>query len=131
MDDVYNGFVARVAEGRGMTPEQVDKIAGGRVWTGSQAKELGLVDELGGLDRALDYAALDLGVTNRHDLQVIMMPQPKGPLAKFLELIEGQVMIGNFLDTHRQTLVTLDKMLSRLETNSGISASAPGWAQSR
>ena len=55
--DVYELFVKRVSEGRGMTPEAVDNIAQGRVWTGADALKIGLVDELGGLDLALQRAA--------------------------------------------------------------------------
>jgi protease-4 len=53
----YKQFISLVAEGRGMTLEEVDKIAQGRVWVGTQALELGLVDELGGLEEAVTYAA--------------------------------------------------------------------------
>ena len=53
----YELFVKRCAEGRGMSVEAIQKIAEGRVWTGAAAKELGLVDELGGLDKALEIAA--------------------------------------------------------------------------
>jgi protease-4 len=53
----YNEFLTRVAEARKMTTEQVDKIARGRIWSGSEAKGLGLVDQLGGLDQAVDSAA--------------------------------------------------------------------------
>lgn len=53
----YKLFVQRCADGRGMSSEAIEKIAEGRVWTGSTAKELGLVDELGGLDKALEIAA--------------------------------------------------------------------------
>jgi protease IV len=56
MEGVYRAFVARVADGRGKTPEAVHAIAQGRVWTGSQARELGLIDQIGGLDAALAEA---------------------------------------------------------------------------
>ena len=52
----YDLFLTRCSDGRGISKEDLDKIAQGRVWTGSKAKELGLVDELGGLDKALDIA---------------------------------------------------------------------------
>lgn len=52
----YDLFLTRCSEGRGISKEELDKIAQGRVWTGSKAKELGLVDELGGLDKALEIA---------------------------------------------------------------------------
>ena len=56
LDRIYADFVGKVAAGRGMTLEQVDEVARGRVWTGSDALQRGLVDELGGLRRALDVA---------------------------------------------------------------------------
>ncbi len=55
--DFYELFLDRVAKGRGMTRDEVNEIAQGRVWTGVQAKEKGLVDELGNLDDAVAYAA--------------------------------------------------------------------------
>lgn len=57
----YDLFLTRCSEGRGISKEDMDKIAQGRVWTGSKAKELGLVDELGGLDRALEIAVAKAG----------------------------------------------------------------------
>jgi protease-4 len=57
IESVYTTFVTKVAEGRNMTFEEVDKIAQGRVWTGKQALENGLVDELGGLEDAIKLAA--------------------------------------------------------------------------
>ncbi|NMP32375.1 signal peptide peptidase SppA [Thalassotalea sp. M1531] len=53
----YEDFISLVAENRMMTPEQVDQVAQGRVWSGSKAKELGLVDELGSLEYAVELAA--------------------------------------------------------------------------
>ena len=58
----YELFVKRCAEGRGMSVEDIQKIAEGRVWTGAAAKELGLVDELGGLERAIEIASQKAGV---------------------------------------------------------------------
>ena len=62
VEDFYITFTQRVADGRGLTREYVDSIARGRVWTGLQAKELGLVDTLGGLPLALHIAAEEAGV---------------------------------------------------------------------
>lgn len=60
----YDLFLTRCTEGRGISKEELDKIAQGRVWTGSTAKELGLVDELGGLDKALEIAKAKADVDN-------------------------------------------------------------------
>ena len=69
--DIYNLFVKRVADGRAMTPEAVNDIAQGRVWTGLDAKNIGLVDELGGLDEALKYAA---ELANLEDFKLKELP---------------------------------------------------------
>jgi protease-4 len=57
VDEIYDQFLGRVAEGRKMTKDQVNVIARGRVWTGFDAKKIGLVDELGGLNDAIAFAA--------------------------------------------------------------------------
>lgn len=62
VDDIYDTFLQRVADGRGMTTEEVHKIAQGRVWTGAKAKEIGLVDELGDLNDAIAIAAKAAGL---------------------------------------------------------------------
>lgn len=62
VNEGYDLFLTRCSEGRGIDKEELDKIAQGRVWTGSMAKELGLVDELGGLDKALEMAVAKAGV---------------------------------------------------------------------
>ena len=62
VDDIYADFLQRVSEGRKMTTEQVNNIARGRVWTGTDAVKIGLVDELGGLKDAIAYAAKAAGI---------------------------------------------------------------------
>lgn len=81
-EQVYDEFKARVAQGRNMTPEQVEQVAQGRVWTGKRAVEVGLVDELGGLDEAIAKAAELAGI---EEYSVIMFPQPKRLLDIFRE----------------------------------------------
>jgi protease IV len=83
MEEVYKAFVARVADGRRMAPEQVLPIAQGRVWTGSKAKELGLVDEIGGLDAAIAEARKLAGVDKTAGLEVY----PPAPTIR--DLLEG------------------------------------------
>lgn len=94
MDQVYDSFIARVAKGRKMEPQDVDKVAGGRVWSGRGALAAGLVDEIGGLSEALDYAAKLAGRKSRGDLNVVIMPRPKTALEQLAELFEGQVLSG-------------------------------------
>lgn len=71
IETIYTTFVNRVAQGRNMTFEEVDEIAQGRVWTGIDAKRLGLVDEIGGLDDAVAYAS---ELVNTSDYKVRNFP---------------------------------------------------------
>ena len=64
VDDIYDQFLSRVAEGRGMTKERVNEIARGRVWTGRDALEIGLVDKLGGIQDAIAYAAKKANISS-------------------------------------------------------------------
>ena len=69
MDRIYNGFVARVATGRGLSDDRVRAIAQGRVWTGAQAKEYGLVDQIGGFYEAVDRARTLAGIKGEARLE--------------------------------------------------------------
>ena len=77
----YKLFVKRCAEGRSMSIEAIEKIAEGRVWTGSAAQELGLVDELGGLDKALSIASLKAGIEN---YSIISYPEKENLLLSLM-----------------------------------------------
>lgn len=90
LDHVYDSFVARVAAGRGMDPDAVEAVARGRVWTGAQALERGLVDELGGLDAALDYAR------GGAEMRVDVFPRPLSGFEQLMELLEGGVRTAAF-----------------------------------
>jgi len=100
-DDLYGQFVNAVAEGRNLPPDTVRNLATGQVYTGSQALELGLVDELGGLDRAIEVAGELVGVTApvveeygisgpwwSGLLQQLRLPLGEDELA-FLRMLEG------------------------------------------
>ena len=73
-DLFYTDFVQRVADGRGMTVEAVDAIARGRVWTGADAAERGLVDELGGLRTAVRRAKVLAGLDAEAKVRIIGYP---------------------------------------------------------
>ncbi len=88
VDEIYDQFKTRVAEGRGMTKEQVDVVARGRVWTGVDAKSVGLVDELGGLRDAINHAADKAGIKEQ---KVLYYPNvEKDPIEEILEQIAEQ-----------------------------------------
>ncbi|MFQ5722965.1 MAG: signal peptide peptidase SppA [Terriglobia bacterium] len=79
MRDVYDNFLEGVSNGRGLAVEEVDRIAKGRVWLGSEAKELGLVDELGGLERAVELAKELAGIPPEEGVEYKIFPRPKTP----------------------------------------------------
>ncbi len=86
MQATYDQFVERVAESRHTTPEKIDQIAQGRVWTGQQARQIGLVDELGGLAVALKAAKLRAHIPLDEEVQLVMYPQARS----FFEVLSEQ-----------------------------------------
>jgi len=86
VENVYARFTDIVSEGRGMTTEQVENLAQGRVWTGTEAVANGLADEIGNIQDALTYAALSIdGVTSLDDVTVVEYPKPLTTLDLLLE----------------------------------------------
>lgn len=75
-DNIYDTFVSNIAESRELTKEQVIDLAGGRIWTGAAAKERGLVDELGGLDHAIEIASQQAELSDG-DFRVRTYPTPR------------------------------------------------------
>lgn len=91
-DEIYERFVDRVAQGRGLSPERVDEIGRGRIWSGADAREIGLVDELGDIElaimRAKELAGLhaDAPVQNVQAPQKLLLPTADDPSAFVREL---------------------------------------------
>jgi protease-4 len=86
----YRAFLDRVALSRGKTTAEVDTIAQGRVWSGAQAKELGLVDELGGLRRALDLARERAGIAEDATVELRIYPVKRSLLEALLASFPGR-----------------------------------------
>lgn len=89
LDATYAAFIRRVAVGRDLDPAAVETIAGGRVWTGAQALELGLVDRLGGLNEAFAAARELIAAPPGVALEVRIMPESPPLLDRLLSLAEG------------------------------------------
>jgi ClpP class serine protease len=87
--------------------EEVDRLGGGRVWTGGQAKVLGLVDQLGGLDTALRVAREEAGIPAEMGVRLVFFPQPKHLLETLLQHLTGQVKIAMPLPAPVRQLVRL------------------------
>lgn len=95
IDHTYNKFVSKVAENRNMSYEDVLPIAGGRIWAGYKALELGLVDKIGGLDEALKSAAERAGI---EDFAVKNYKKPMDPFDIFLNELLKNINIEIDLD---------------------------------
>ena len=88
VDDIYERFLQVVAEGRAMSRDEVHAVAQGRVWTGRQALARGLVDELGGLRRAVVLAQVRAGIDAEDEVTLVPYPSPRS----FVEVLTGAVM---------------------------------------
>lgn len=106
IEDIYDLFTQRVADGRGMTQAAVDSIAQGRVWTGNDAIKIGLVDEIGGLDIAIQAAADAAKMTNykikelpvyKKDFQSILNQYTGGWIQTKEELMREELGDENYL----------------------------------
>lgn len=92
----YQLFVKRCADGRGMSVEAIEKIAEGRVWTGATAQEIGLVDELGGLNRALEIAAEKAEV---EAYSIVNYPSQSGFFSSLMNEGKDDYINGKMLET--------------------------------
>ena len=91
VERIYGKFTELVANGRNKTVEEVDEIAQGRVWTGAEALEIGLVDKIGTLEDALNYAVLSVdGAESLQDVQIVEYPKPQTTLEILLEELTGE-----------------------------------------
>ena len=80
----YEEFLPKVAKGRGKSTDEIDKIGQGRVWTGQQGKERGLVDEYGGLDKAIEIAKQLANIPEDKGVQRVIMPRPPSFLEQLM-----------------------------------------------
>jgi protease-4 len=87
----YETFITKAAEGRDRTREEIDAVAQGRVWTGVQALENGLVDQLGGLDAAVAVAREKAGIPADEKVQLVVVPERRGFLQMLLRQQEEEV----------------------------------------
>lgn len=94
LDSVYTTFISHVVKGRHLSVEKAESIAKGHVWTGREAIKLGLVDEIGGLDKVLDDTAKKLGVVSRDKLQVVHLPAAQGAMDMILHMLTAQSSFG-------------------------------------
>ena len=111
VDEVYSDFLRKVAEGRNQPLATIEKIAEGRVWSGADALELGLVDELGGLEKAIAHAAKMADMSE--GVQVKDYPKPTDFLEELMKNLTGSASI-------RQSSPAIEKFESVLDEISSI-----------
>ena len=85
LDRVYVDFTSKVADGRKLPKEKVLEIAKGRIWSGEDAKGLGLVDELGGFDTALNLVKKAINVSEKEEVKIVVFPREKTLLESLME----------------------------------------------
>ncbi|MDY0096552.1 MAG: signal peptide peptidase SppA [Candidatus Vecturithrix sp.] len=110
----YDEFLQCVADGRGMTVEAVDAVAQGRIWFGKQAIELGLVDHLGGFDRAVAVLKEELDISQDQDIQLVEYPKMDNPFEQLLKRIR-QVPMGASIPQELQRIQHVLEELTRLQ----------------
>jgi len=118
----YDQFLTKVAEGRNMTKDEVNAVGRGRVWTGRQAKEIKLVDELGGLTKAIELAKGLAGIAREEEVRLVVWPKKK----TFWESLLGRRTPESLLDMRpglKQAALAL-----RLMERNRVWAVMPFWS---
>ena len=121
VEDIYQTFIGHVAEGRGITKDEVDAIGQGRVWSGANAMDIKLVDEFGGLKRAIAIAAEKAGV---EEYRVVDLPKQKDPIQSLMEDLSGNakmMILGDeFVYIYKQY-----QQVTNMVKNQGVQARMP------
>lgn len=118
---IYDDFITKVAEGRDMTKTEVNDIGEGRVWTGSNAMNINLIDEYGGLDDAITGASK---LANMTDYRIYELPKQQDPIQKLFSQIEKEVKIS-WLKLELGDQYKYYKTLEDLKDLKGIQARMP------
>ena len=112
IEDVYKTFISRVSEGRGISTKQVDNIGQGRVWSGYDAKKIGLIDEFGGIEKAIESAA---ALAEIEDYRTISLPKQKDPFTEFLDGL-NQTKLSDILSDeldliNKKDIISIQEMI--------------------
>jgi protease-4 len=107
----YDHFTTKVAQGRHLTKEEVNEIGRGRVWTGQQAKEIGLIDELGGLSTALKIAKEKAGIPENQSVRLVVWPKKTSLFESLfsMSMAQTKLLSDKNLERLKQTLRILEK----------------------
>ena len=123
LKDIYSDFLDLVAEGRKMDKSMVDSIGQGRVWSGADAIKIGLVDQFGGLQDAINVAAETAGIT---DYYLWSLPAQKDPFDQILEELTGSCNSASArIREELGSFYTYYEYLKMIEESRGIQARLP------
>ncbi|MFK8102181.1 MAG: signal peptide peptidase SppA [Saprospiraceae bacterium] len=122
VEDFYETFLKRVADGRGMTRDEAHKVAQGRVWTGTKAKSLGLVDALGDLDDAIQTAA---NLADLSTYRTTEYPKLKAPLELMIDRFSGKRKTSLLLKEELGDMYFYLKQMEDIKKMSGVQARLP------
>ncbi len=114
LDRIYADFAKKTGDARKLTPQQIDAIARGRVWTGLDAKRLGLVDDLGGLTLAISYAKAAANIEPTKAVQLKYLPKPKSAFDKIVGRLFGSDSAQETLKPVLQYAASLGRQLREL-----------------
>ncbi|NOQ24743.1 MAG: signal peptide peptidase SppA [Bacteroidales bacterium] len=121
VENIYKTFTEHVAEGRNMTVKEVDEIGQGRVWSGANAIDIGLIDGFGGLEDAIKLAA---EAANLENYKTVNLPKLKEPIEQLLEDLQGNVKTS-ILKQELGTEYKYYKTLRNITSQEGIQARIP------
>ena len=127
VSDIYDAFTQRVAEGRNMTRERVEELARGRVWTGKDALDNGLVDEIGDFEYAVAHAAQLAGIET-DEIKRVALPEARDPFEAFVEDlagVESGLQALGFTGVEEELLRELWQVRRMVETGDPIQARMP------
>jgi len=119
--DIYDDFISKVAAGRGMTKEQVNEVARGRVWTGADAVEIGLVDEIGGLDDAIAYAVEQ---ANLEGYKLKELPELKDPIDELIKNLQSEMSVRYLKSTFGDSYKYFN-VIDNVQNMKGVQARLP------
>lgn len=108
----YRHWIKDIASFRDMSPAEIDSLGRGRVWTGVQAKDNGLVDEIGNLDRAIQMVKAAAGIDDDEKVTVVHLPHPEGLLSSLLGMNLSQApdaLVGRWVGKHMESMQSMNR----------------------
>ena len=120
--NVYETFISHVSEGRNISKSSVDEIGQGRIWTGYDAKKIGLIDTYGGIEKAIDIAST---LANIDDYRIISLPKKKDPFSEFATKFASGSNISNILLDKIGVRTELTKPIENILSRDKVQARLP------